>query len=80
VHQEGAVDAHRVTVAPIDVVGVGVSAEADVSFKERDPVACRQHIGGDQAGHAAADDGDRASVGVCAFHIGVFGAGRPTDG
>ena len=50
-----------------DVVGVRVPADAGVGLEEGDAVTRRQHVGGDQAGDAAADDGDRASEGVQCF-------------
>lgn len=89
-HQECGVDADDVAVAPVDVVGVGVSADAGVRFEQRDPVACRQRVGGDQAGDSAADYGDRPLVRVNAFHIeysepcgarmGVVPSCRPSAG
>ena len=60
-YQEGGVDAYGEAVAPVDVVGVGVPAEAGVGFEERDPVARRQRVRRDQARHATADDRDRPS-------------------
>ena len=69
VHQEGAVDADDEPVAPVDVVGVRVPAEPGVRLEQGDAVARRQRIGGDKAGHAAADHRDRAFVQVSAFHI-----------
>ncbi len=52
-----------------DLVGVGVPAEPGVGLVEGHAVALCQDIGGDQAGHAAADDCDGALEGVGTFHI-----------
>lgn len=64
-HQEGRVDAYEISVPPVtvvDEVGVRVAAEPRVGLVQGDAVAPGQDVGGGEAGDAAADDRDRASV------------------
>ncbi len=68
VDEERRVDSDDVPVAVVDVVGVCVPAQSNVCLEQRHPVARRQHVGRGEAGDPAADDGDRASEMVFAFH------------
>ena len=57
VHDESAVD--RMLV---DLVGVGVAAEAVVGLEQRDVAVASQDVGGGEAGDARPDDRDRRAL------------------
>jgi hypothetical protein len=62
VHQERRVDADDATVTVVHDMGVCVAAEPHIGFIQGHVVTAGQDVGGGEAGHATADDGNRPRV------------------